>query len=156
MSGRNWREGYRKDQVVQRVRPEQTSDYLNNPHKGTATFQRFNGDPLIPTLAWCDDLWTAPAGANAMEAEGVRSWDGPFNPDLHNDRYPPSRVAYCRWAWCILEPEKGKIRFDLIDRALETASARGQTLQLRTQPQVGPYECPSWYWELGAKADPLA
>ncbi|MFB3893699.1 MAG: DUF4832 domain-containing protein [Phycisphaerae bacterium] len=149
-----WRDAFGKDEVIQRIRPEHTTEYLNNPHKGTATFQRFNGDPLAENLGWNDadgvQKW------NAVEAEGVRSWEDAINADCRNDRYPPTRISYCRWAWSLLEPEKGKLRFDIIDRALAVAAARGQTLQFRTQPQVGPYECPKWYWDLGAKSDPEA
>jgi len=36
------------------VRPRETREYLRNPHKGTTTFQRFNGDPLVPGLEWDD------------------------------------------------------------------------------------------------------
>jgi hypothetical protein len=146
--------------VLQRVRPEHTSEYLNNPHTGTTTFQRFNGDPLQPDLfdGTCSLArpWVAPDGAEAMEAEGVQDWDRPFHADLHNDRFPPTRIAYVRWAWRLLEPRKGEVRFDLIDRALATAAARRQTLQLRTQPFIGPmcYECPEWYWQTGAAIDP--
>lgn len=138
-----WRDRFHKDEVVQRARPEHTSDYLNNPHKGIATFQRFNGDPLVADLSWND-------------ADGVTVWTGPgqYNASLYNDRYGASTISYCRWAWSLLEPQKGQFRFDIIERALETAAARGQTLQLRTQPFVGHYSCPDWYWALGAKTDP--
>lgn len=168
MSGRNWREGYRKDQVVQRVRPEHTSDYLNNPHKGLVTFQRFAGDPLMLYLFdKTRGTWGAPIGAEEMEAEGTQYFvngrpapgaDRPIGPMPDETNYLPSRVAYCRWAWRLLEPERGKIRFDLIDRALQTAAARGQTLQLRTQPFIGPalYQVPEWYWQTGATRDPAA
>jgi len=159
MSTGNWRDGYSKEQVIQRVRLEFTSEFLNNPHKGTATFQRFNGDLLILTINWDKSSFHAPPEAVDMESLGVQDWDGPHNADLHNDHYPPSSVAYCRWSWNLLEPEKGKLRFDIIDRALATAAARGQTLQLRTQPFVGPgskYECPQWYWDAGARLDPAA
>lgn len=155
-----WRDAFGKDEVVQRIRPAHTTDFLNNPHKGTATFQRFNGDPLNEVLRWDlvakDQTWVAPPDADKMESEGVQDWDMPHHADLHNDRYPPTRIAYCRWAWCLLEPEQGKLRFDIIDRALERAASRGQTLALRTQPQVAHYECPKWYWDLGAKHDPAA
>ena len=139
MSTTNWRSVFGPDEVIQRVRPEHTDEYLNNPHKGTATFQRFNGDPLYPGLGWND-------------SEGPESFPAPTNKDLHNDRYPPTRISYCRWLWSVLEPKKSEIRWDILDGALETAAKRGQTLQIRTQPFIGTLT-PRWYWEAGAKPD---
>ena len=43
-----WRKGYSADQTIQRVRPRESFAYLGNPHKGTTTFQRFNGDKPFP------------------------------------------------------------------------------------------------------------
>ena len=41
-----WRKGFSANQTIQRVRPRESKECILNPHKGTATFQRFNGDPL--------------------------------------------------------------------------------------------------------------
>jgi len=157
-----WRDGFGKDEVLQRIRPVATGAFLNNPHKGIVTFQRFAGDPLMPYLfgsraAGQKGVWVAPVGAEEMEAEGAQYFPG-SSMGVVDNRFPPSRVAYCRWAWRLLEPEKGRIRFDLIDRALDTSAARGQTMQLRLQPFIGPqlYECPEWYWQTGARLDPAA
>jgi hypothetical protein len=60
---------------------------------------------------------------------------------------PRSSVAYFRVYWRFLEPERGKYRWDLVDTALRTAHARGQSLMLR----VAPYgtekaeDVPGWY-----------
>ena len=150
-----WRKGFGADQVIQRVRPEYSHEYLNNPHKGTTTFQRFQGEPLYPELKWSDTdgpVQFQPAGKSL-----------PPNP-----RYMPyTRISYCRWPWAVLEPEKGKFRWDIIDRSLEAARARRQTLQVRVQPytshveSVGPdvkhgprersVNLPPWYWATGAR-----
>jgi hypothetical protein len=50
----DWRGRFGPDETIQRVRPTETFRYLPNPHKGTTTFQRFNGDPLFPGLIWND------------------------------------------------------------------------------------------------------
>jgi len=121
---------------MQRIRPEYNDAYINNPHKGTTTFQRFNGDPLYPTMRWDD-------------SKGPLEFPAPKNADLSNDNYPPTRISYCRWAWKVIEPEKGKIRFDVLDAALKTAHDRGQTLQMRMQPWVGPEDAPDWYYAMG-------
>ena len=136
---KGWRSVFGPDEVIQRIRPEDTDEYLDNPHKGTATFQRFNGDAIAPDLRWDDTA-------------GPESFPPPKNRDLHNDRYPPTRVSYCRWLWSALEPEKGKFRWEFLDGALRTAAERGQTLQVRTQPFIGTHT-PEWYWRTGARYD---
>lgn len=140
----NWRAQFHKDETLQRVRPKAFNGYLPNPHRGTTTFQRFNGDPLYPGLIWDDSK-------GPLEFPPFRG-----NPlSLHNPQYPDTTLSYCRWLWSVIEPEKGKIRFDVIDGALEAARARGQTLQLRIQPYIGA-DMPKWFWELGGKVDPKA
>ena len=137
----NWRAPFHRDETLQRVRPKEFKGYLPNPHRGTTTFQRFNGDPLYPGLQWSDK-------------EGPEVFK-PYYGDpreLHNPDYPDTTVSYCRWLWSVLEPEKGKFRWDIIDGALEAARARGQTLQLRVQPYIGD-DLPKWFYALGGKLD---
>ena len=133
------RMGYGPDEIWQRVRPTQSCDYLPNPHRGTATFQRFNGDALYPGLSWDDDH-------GPMEFK-------PFDGNARNPRYPDTTLSYCRWTWAALEPEHGRYRWDIIDQALAAAHARGQTLQMRVQPWVAT-PVPKWYSDLGGKLDP--
>jgi hypothetical protein len=116
------------------VRPRESFAHLGNPHKGTTTFQRFNGDPLYPANRWNDRV--AP-----VEFKRRRG-------SLRNKRYPDTTIAYCRWIWSVIEPEKGTFRWDIIDGALRTARERGQTLQLRIQPYASD-DLPEWFWEAG-------
>ncbi len=132
--GSSWRRAFSPDQVIQRVRPQESFAYLGNPHKGTATFQRFNGDPLYPGDRWDDRV--APVEFP------------PFDGNRSNTRYPDTTIAYCRWLWSVIEPEKGQFRWDIIDGALHAARARGQTLQVRLQPYAGD-DLPGWFWEMG-------
>src|SRR6187401_2112057 len=111
-------------EVVQFLRPPHEDGYINNPHKGTTTFQRLSGEDLYPDLKWDDSK--APMSFSKL---------GEKQKDIKN--YPPSRIAYIRWVWKDLEPEKGKIRSDVVDNALAAAAQRGQTLQLRFQPFSG-------------------
>jgi hypothetical protein len=129
-----WRKAFGPGEVIQRVRPRESFAYLGNPHKGTTTFQRFNGDPLYPGTTWND-------------REGPVEFKK-FDGNLKNPRYPDTTISYCRWLWSVIEPEKGKCRWDIIDGALEAARARGQTLQVRIQPFIGD-DMPKWYWEMG-------
>jgi len=136
---KSWRSGFGPSEVIQRVRPTESFEYLLNPHKGTTTFQRFNGDPIYPGLRWSD-------------SEGPTAFK-PFRGDprkLHNDRYPDTTISYCRWVWSVIEPEKGKYRWDIIDGALKAAQERGQTLQARLQPTAGRAPYPDWFWKSGA------
>jgi hypothetical protein len=118
-------------EVIRRVRPTPSDAYLANPHKGCCTFQHFNGDPLFPGIGWSEEGPTSFPPAGRSVAEG----------------YLPSTVAYCRWFWKLMEPEKGKFDFSMIDGALETCGQRGQTLAVRLMPfgsarQPG---VPDWY-----------
>ncbi|MCW8131595.1 MAG: DUF4832 domain-containing protein [Planctomycetota bacterium] len=140
----SWRAQFHKDETIQRVRPKEFKGYLPNPHRGTTTFQRFNGDELYPGLHWDD-------------SKGPLEF-APFNGDpltLHNPRYPDTTLSYCRWLWSVIEPKKGEYRWDVIDGALNAARARGQTLQLRVQPYIND-DMPAWFWSMGGKTDPKA
>ena len=121
-------------EVIRRVRPAPMpmSAYLPNPHRGCCTFQHFNGDALFPGTTWSE--------------EGPTTFPPPIKLPVI-DGYLPTTVAYCRWFWRLIEPEKGKYDWTVIDKSLETSAARGQTLAARvmsfgsaTQPQM-----PDWY-----------
>jgi hypothetical protein len=129
-----WPAGYSPNQSIQRVRPRESDAFLLNPHKGTTTFQRFNGDPLYPGLQWDDRV-------------GPTEFP-PFDGDRKNNRYPDTTLSYCRWLWSVIEPEKGEFRWEIIEGALEAARLRGQTLQARIQPYIGD-DLPAWLWEMG-------
>ena len=125
-------------EVVRRIRPTPTDEYLDNPHRGCCTFQHFNGDELFPGTSWSEE---GPLAFPPRKAEVIPG-------------YLPTTVSYCRWFWPVLEPEEGRYDFSVIDGALETAAARGQTLAVRLmafgsahQPQV-----PEWY----ARQHPMA
>jgi len=90
-----------------RVRPAPTEDYLANPHKGCCTFQHFNGDELFPDATWSEEGPTEfppLGGRRAPSGEGGSVVKG----------YLPTTVAYCRWFWRLMEPEKGKLDFSVI------------------------------------------
>jgi hypothetical protein len=154
-TGPYWRDRFGPDEVIQRVRPAESNDYIPNPHRGTATFQRFQGDDTFAA-------WTT------SDTHGPLSFE-PDAPVRDNVKYiPRTTVAYCRWPWRWLEPKKGTFRWDLVEQALQTAHNRGQTLQVRFQPYTmrvnyATDPCPSkrhppevsvnmpdWYWDTGA------
>jgi hypothetical protein len=119
------------------VRPTEIDDVLVNPGIGFMTFQRFNGDRLNEGLKW---------------TEGFPIEYQKFTGSLTNENHPLTSIAYFRVYWKFIEPEAGKYRWDILDRALETAKARGQSLMLR----IAPYgtgkdnDAPDWYRTLVA------
>jgi hypothetical protein len=116
------------------IRPVVIDDVLLNPGMGFMTFQRFNGDDLNEVR------WT----------EGFPIEYQEFDGDLTNKDYPSTTIAYWRIYWKFMEPEMGKYSWDMLDRALETARSRGQTLLLRIAPYGTGEErdVPAWYREM--------
>lgn len=152
---KRWRDRFGKNQGVQRVRPKEWNGYLHNPHRGTTTFQRFQGDETYPD-------WITSDTHGPIEFQ-------PDAPVKDNVKYAPkTTLTYCRWPWALLEPKKGKFNWKLIDQTLKTARNRGQTAQLRFQPYTQRVDykdapptskrhppemsvnVPDWYWDTGA------
>jgi hypothetical protein len=117
------------------IRPQEIDDVLNNPGMGFMTFQRFNGDLLNEGSTW---------------TEGFPIDYQEFNGDISNLNYPSTTIAYWRVYWKFMEPEEGNYRWDLLDRALETARSRGQTLLIRIAPYGTGAErdVPLWYRDM--------
>ena len=117
---------------MNRVRPRELKGILLNPHKGCATFQRFNGDPLYEGRRWSEFGPTE------------------FPPRKYDDVTPgylPCTVAYCRWFWPLFEPEDGRFDWSVIELALAVAAERRQTLQVRLMPHgsANQVPVPQWY-----------
>lgn len=122
------------------VRPKEINDVLINPGMGFMTFQRFNGDELNDSASW---------------TEGFPIDYQEFNGNLENKNYPMTSIAYFRIYWKYVEPEMGKYNWEMIDRALQVASERHQTLMLRIAPYgTGPErDVPEWYREIVGPQD---
>ena len=116
------------------VRPREIPDLLVNPGMGITTFQRFNGDAINPGRTWSEvgpeAQLPAPSG----------------KPD-----FPDTAIAYLRWFWSQIEPEPGKYHWDILDRALEEAHRRHQTLAIRLMPYDERHPLPAWYQSSGAR-----
>ena len=139
------------DEPFIKVRPKESTALLANPHKGIATYQRFERDPLnapydpalgTPTDDGPMEILSSPAG-------GVPSGE------------PRSTVSYWRWFWARLEPEKGQRRWDVVDQVLVTAKDRGQSVHLRLMPVGGANKqimepgAPAWYAKLAQTVQAL-
>jgi hypothetical protein len=129
-------QGQTTQQQTTIVRPVETQEILFNPGMGIQTFQRYNGDPLNAGVKWSEQ---GPASSLAAPAE---------KPD-----FPPATVAYDRWYWDTLEPEQGKVRWDIIDLALAEARRHGQRLMIRLMPYGSDQQhpLPKWYRDSGAR-----
>lgn len=116
------------------VRPLEIHDVLVNPSMGITTFQRFNGDPINAGLEWSEEGPTAKLG------------EAPAHPD-----FPDTSISYCRWFWETLEPERGHVRWEIIDGALDQAREHHQTLAIRLMPYDQRHPLPEWYRNSGAR-----
>jgi hypothetical protein len=150
-----WRDAFGKDEVVQRVRPQESSGYIHNPHRGTTTFQRFQGEDTYPSFITSD-------------THGPTEFPPPGKVRDNVKHAPRSTLTYCRWPWSWLEPEKGKFNWQIVDGTLKAARECGQTAQLRFQPYTIRWDTdkhppkakrfpegltvnvPDWYWDTGA------
>src|SRR5437660_3703090 len=125
--------GFAQSNVVV-VRPKEIHDVLVNPGMGITTFQRFNGQEPNPPLKWSE------IGPEKKLSQAT------VKPD-----FPEVSVAYCRWYWNALEPERGKYRWDIVDLAIEEARAHGQKLAIRLMPYSNQDSLPEWFRNSGAK-----
>ena len=136
------------DEPFIKIRPRESSALLANPHKGIATYQRFSRDPLN------DPAISKPTDDGPLEFP-------PAPPPETDPTVPPSTVAYLRWFWARIEPEPGRRRWDVVDRALAIARERGQSVQLRLMPVGGADKltpepgAPGWYAERAKTVETL-
>ena len=118
------------------VKPKEIDDVLTNPGIGFTTFQMFNGDNHQPNQ-------------DVVREINLEQFDNPIE-IRENNNYPETSIAYFRINWSVIEPERGKYRWDFIDSLLELAHVHDQTLMLRISPYKGrPIDdVPSWYREM--------
>lgn len=94
------------------VHPTGIDDVLTNPGMGFADFH----------FGWWCNL--PPTTFSPQEcADRVR--------DNWPENYPVAGTAYFRWHWRDLEPVRGQVDFEMIDRALQSANALAETLGFR-------------------------
>jgi hypothetical protein len=115
------------------VRPEPIDEVLVNPGMGITTFQRFNGQPLNQGLGWSEE------GPTTKQSDVSRS------------TFPDTSIAYCRWFWNELQPAPDRIRWEIIDTALEEARRHQQTLAIRLMPYDEEHPLPEWFRTSGAR-----
>lgn len=116
------------------VRPVETHEILVNPGMGITTFQRYNGDELNSGSTWSEEGPTEILSAPST-----------------SPGFPDTSIAYCRWFWSVLEPERGRYRWDILDLALEQARLHHQTLAIRLMPYDPDHPLPEWYRRSGAQ-----
>jgi len=116
------------------VRPREIHDLLVNPGMGITTFQRFNGDAINPGRRWSEQGPTSKLPAADAQ------------PD-----FPDTSIAYLRWFWSQIEPERGQYHWEAIDVALDEAREHRQTLAFRLMPYDQQHPLPEWYPHSGAR-----
>ncbi|MGO9240617.1 MAG: DUF4832 domain-containing protein [Bryobacteraceae bacterium] len=116
------------------ARPKMIDDVLVNPNMGIQTFQRYNHQTLFEGTRWSE------VGPEAAVADAP----GPVD-------FPASSVAYLRWFWYQLEPERGHYRWEILDTALEEARKHNQALAIRLMPYDQSSPLPEWYRNSGAR-----
>ena len=108
------------------VKPSRVDSVLVNPGIGFASFH----------FGWWCDLPPITYTAAECAKRVAKNWP---------ENYPKAGTAYFRWHWRDLEPTRGKIRFDLIDRTLQSANAAGMTLGFRVMTiKEGKVGVPDW------------
>lgn len=84
-----------------------------------------------------------------------RMWAyGGYDPaDYTCDEFPGTTVTYLRLPWCVLEPEEGKFRWDVLDSYAAAWIAKGLKIALRltTFEDRYVYATPEWVRKAGAK-----
>jgi hypothetical protein len=84
------------------VHPTRTADVLTNPGMGFASFH----------FGWWCNLPPITYPPKDCAKRVRQHWP---------ERYPDSGTAYFRWHWGEIEPERGRIAFEMIDAAIQSA-----------------------------------
>ncbi|MCL2433806.1 MAG: beta-galactosidase, partial [Clostridia bacterium] len=103
---------------------------LYNPGMGFKTFQRFNGDTLIPGLKWTEGYPVAEEFLKPREPIATE--------------HPHTTVMYWRVAWRFIETAPGVYDWPMVDKVLQEAHDHGQTVQLRIACYADGYDVPDW------------
>ncbi len=108
------------------VKPTRIDDVLTNPGMGFASFH----------FGWWCNLPPITYSAKECAARVKKQWP---------ENYPKSGTAYFRWHWRDLEPKRGQIDFEMIDRAIQSANVMGMTLSFRVMTVAeGQSGIPDW------------
>lgn len=115
-----------RSEELQTIRPKITDDALINPGMGWVCFHFSNR------------LW---AYGTLQEPGDTLDW------------FPGCSTIYFRIPWCVLEPEEGKFRWDLIDSVAQSWIAKGKKIALRITASENRYvyATPKWVKDAGAQ-----
>lgn len=83
---------------------------------------------------------------------GFTSTGNAFNENLGDKLHPTSGVNQQRFYWDQLEPEEGKISYELIDSAIARSVRNGQRLNFRIMCQDVNMKVPQWALNAGVKS----
>lgn len=83
---------------------------------------------------------------------GFTSTGSRFNSSIDSQQHPLTGVYQQRYYWDVLEPEEGKVNFELLDRDLQKAVANGQLFNPRVMCQNEDMVLPAWVIKAGVKS----
>lgn len=83
---------------------------------------------------------------------GFTSTSNVYNENLVNRLHSPSGISQQRFSWDSLEPEEGKIRYELIDSAVARAGRNGQLVNFRVMCQDVDMTIPAWSVRAGVRS----
>ena len=111
------------------VRPQRTDEVLTNSGMGFAAFH----------FGWWCNLPPITYPPKECAKRVRQHWP---------ERYPNAGTAYFRWHWQEIEPERGRIDFEMIDAAIQSANELGMTLGFRVMTVAeGKSGLPDWLME---------
>jgi len=116
------------------IRPEASDEVLRQSWHGHHDLSTFNGQPLNQGLRWSEE------GPTAKHAEPAA-----------RSTFPDTSIAYCRWFWNEIQPVATRVRWEIIDTALEEAREHHQTLAIRLMPYDEEHPLPEWFRNSGAR-----
>lgn len=108
-----------------------TDDLIYNPYVGFTSFQHFRDEKLYSDcVAGKPEL----AGTETESYECYPVPDGVEENGREQGYYPDTTVAYIRILWKEFEPKQGEYNYAFIQKILDTAKEKGQTVMFRLMP----------------------
>ena len=110
---------------------KETNRVIYNPYIGFTSFQHFRNEALYSD---CIVGHHGIAGCETEDYECYPVTEGVEELGRLQGFYPDTTVAYIRILWKEFEPKRGEYNYDIIEKVLEKAREKGQTVMFRLMP----------------------